>query len=414
VLLRAEVSSSPRAFPLWGRASTLAVALWSLASVAHAQPETLESDPLGVEIHAFVSQGFMFSTENNYLTRSTDGSFEFTEAAINFTKPLTDEFRVGMQLFSRKLGPGGSYVPVFDWYYLDYRVTDWFGMRAGRLKIPFGLYNESNDVDAARVPVLLPQSIYPDHHRDLLFAVTGGELYGMLSLGGGGQLEYRAYGGTFPLDGAAVADPNVELLSTEVHYLMGARLMWLTPIDGLTVGGSFQALRFDLEGRFNPILSPILVAMGLAPMDFDGSFELEFPVMLWLGSVEYIVGDWLIAAEYSRWQADLESPVPALFPDAVNERYYVMTSYRLTTWFTPGVYYAGQYEDVEKREGRQQYRHDFAATLRFDLMANWLIKLEGHLMLGTANLEPELNDGTPRSEMEREWGLFLIKTTAYF
>ena len=31
-----------------------------------------------------------------------------------------------------------------------YGFADWLGMRAGRVKIPFGLYNEVNDVDSGR------------------------------------------------------------------------------------------------------------------------------------------------------------------------------------------------------------------------------------------------------------------------
>ena len=63
--------------------------------------------------------------------------------------------------FTHDLGPLGNYRTRFDWFYLDYRFWDWLGVGAGRTKVPFGLYNESSDVDAARVPVLLPQSVYP-------------------------------------------------------------------------------------------------------------------------------------------------------------------------------------------------------------------------------------------------------------
>ena len=57
----------------------------------------------------------------------------------------------------------------------DYRFKDWLGIRAGRVKIPFGLYNDSSDVDSARVPILLPQSLYPTLNRDFLLAQTGGQ-----------------------------------------------------------------------------------------------------------------------------------------------------------------------------------------------------------------------------------------------
>src|SRR5258708_2307140 len=102
---------------------------------------------LSVEIHAFVSQGFLVSTANNYLAYSKTSSFESTEAGINFNKSLTDKLRVGLQLFGRKLGPLGDYSLKLDWFFLDYRLKDWLGLRAGRVKIPFGLYNDSSDID---------------------------------------------------------------------------------------------------------------------------------------------------------------------------------------------------------------------------------------------------------------------------
>src|SRR5215475_5305247 len=85
-------------------------------------------DPLSLQIHAFVSQGFILSTGNNYLARSKRGSVEFTEVGINFTMPLTDKLRTGIQLFARDLGPIGNYSAKMDWFYLDYRFHDWLGI----------------------------------------------------------------------------------------------------------------------------------------------------------------------------------------------------------------------------------------------------------------------------------------------
>jgi hypothetical protein len=385
---------------------------YCLVATAHAAAQ----DPDALNVHAFVSQGYLVSTDNNYLARSKNGSFEFTEAAINFSKSVTDDLRLGVQLFSRKVGPTGSYTPYFDWYFLDYHFADWLGVRAGRTKIPFGLYNESNDIDAGHVPILLPQSLYPSHHRDILLALTGGEIYGNLRLGTLGQLEYRAYGGTFSFDGAAAPNPNVTITDVDVKYILGGRLMWLTPLDGLQLGASFQKMRYDVDSVFDPAVQAVLVMAGLAPMGFDGKLELEFPIQLWVASAEYVVGDLLLAAEYGRWWADLQSSQPTLIPShgPTNERYYVMASYRFLPWFTPGVYYSGRFEDVEHREGREKYSHDFAATLRFDLNAFWLLKLEAHLMRGTAALDQALNGGKELKDLEKNWALFLIKTTAYF
>ena len=49
-----------------------------------------------VEVHGFASQGFILSTQNNYLSaNSTNGSFQYSEVGLNFTKALTDNLRMG-------------------------------------------------------------------------------------------------------------------------------------------------------------------------------------------------------------------------------------------------------------------------------------------------------------------------------
>jgi hypothetical protein len=381
------------------------------------EPAALASPP---EIHGFVSQGFIKTTANDYLARSERGSFEFTEVGVNLTKPLSDDLRVGIQFFARDLGPIGDYKPQVDWFYLDYRFADWLGLRAGRTKLPFGLYNETSDIDAARVPVLLPQSVYPTRSRDFLLAQTGGELYGDIPLGEGGSLEYRAYGGTVFVDTSSATNT---IASSDVPYLVGGRLMWQTPAEGLQMGGSVQALRLDFDYIPPPAQIAQLQADGTLPPAFAGTVALQLPVVLWVGSVEYAVHDFLFAAEYARWVVDLKSQFPVILPGShtVSERGYVMGSYHVTPKFAPGLYYSVLFPNVSRRSlfgsgpeyGRADYQYDIAATLRYDLTNNWLVKLEGHYMHGTAALDPAFNRA-PLATLTRNWGLFLIKTTAYF
>lgn len=392
----------------------LAYVAWSGVSSAQVDAPLLEESP--VQVHGFVSQGFILSAENEYLAKSKRGSFEFTEAGINFTKQLTQSLRVGLQLFAHDLGPIGSYSPQLDWYYLDYRAWDWLGLRVGRIKMPFGLYNELNDIDVARVPILLPQSIYPVDHREFLFAQTGGEVYGDIRLGAAGALEYRAYGGTLFAETPVPPAPGVSVTDFGVPYLYGARLLWSTPLQGLTAGVSGQAVRFDADYVLDPAVLAALQAAMVLPPEQEVLLPVEFRVTRWIASLTYAAFDWDLTAEYSRWTGEFYSRAPAVFPPhTVNERYYVMASYRVNSWFTPGLYYSGYFQDVEDRRGREAYQHDVAATTRYDLNAHWILKLEGHFMRGTAALDnPRLNDGVARPELAPTWGVFLVKTTAYF
>lgn len=379
----------------------LMASLVAVTGTAHASDGELAPD---LSVHGFVSPGYILTTHgNNYLADSSGaGSVEFLEAGLNFTAQLGDRLRAGFQLFARDRGPLGNYDVKLDWAYLDYRFQDWFGLRAGRVKIPFGLYNETSDIDPARVPVLLPQSIYPIDNRDFLLAQTGGEIYGHVPLEAGGALQYRLYAGTILLD-TPTSDPasGVSLLELSVPYLVGARLMWETPLLGLRLGGSVQTGRIDARLR----------ATVPAPIDIDVSID----GLLWVASIEYALGDMLIAAEYSRWHIESRADQP-LFPssDRISERTYLMFSYRVCPWFHPGLYYSLYFRDVDDRTGREMRQHDVAVTLRFDVEEHWLVKLEAHYLDGTAELDSDLNGGRPQSEMAPRWAMFLLKTTAYF
>ena len=364
-----------------------------------------------LQVHGFASQGAIKSTKNNYLVQhATRGSFELTEAAINFTQPLTDRLRMGLQLFTSQIGAVGDFRVEADWYYLDYRFADWLGLRAGRTKVPFGLYNEINEIDAARVPILLPQAVYPLLSRDLLLAETGLELYGYLRLAGAGGLEYRLYGGTlYSPPPAAMSGTTVTDFS--IPYTAGGRLMWETPLEGLRVGGSYLTLRANAAAAITSS-DPTMSATTL-------SQRLVFH--LWMASAEYARDDLLLAAEFGRWKGRLDSttqtpmqPASAGLIQETDTRFYGMAAYRVTRWLMPGAYYGGLFHDRVGLMGPQRHQHDVAATLRFDVNAFWIVKVEGHYMLGTGDLSSELNGGTPTSMLADRWFVFLAKTTAYF
>ncbi|MDB4936695.1 MAG: hypothetical protein JWP87_3667 [Labilithrix sp.] len=378
----------------------LAVSASSLVPrIAEAADIGTPGEPASIAVHGFVSPGFIATTGNNYLANTKGGTFEFTEVGLNFTMPLTDKLRAGMQLFARDLGRVGNYSPKMDWFYLDYRFEDWLGLRAGRVKIPFGLYNDTSDIDAARVPILLPQSIYSLQSRDFLLAQTGMELYGRIDLRSAGALEYRHYVGTIFLDATSQTSVSTRVEDINVPYVVGERLLWETPLQGLRMGGSFQALRLDASLVFNG--RPITI---------------EIPAVLAIASVEYAGHDVLLSAEYSRWRLGVESTDPTVLPPgrSVSERGYVMGSVRVNQWLQPGAYYSLYFPDVDHRSGRAAMQHDVAATLRFDINTHWLVKLEAHYLNGTADVSPELNEGRPKSALDRSWGMMLVKTTAHF
>jgi hypothetical protein len=359
-----------------------------------------------VAVHAFVSQGYIKSTGNDYLVQSKGaGSFDYSEAGINFTAQLTDKFRVGIQLFANELGKLGQYATSADWYYLDYHLRDTFGIRAGRLKMPLGFYGDIADIDAARVPVLLPSGVYPAVNRDLLLAQTGGEIYGHLRVGVLGALDYRLFGGSLQIVLPSQAGSPTQVSNYAVPYVGGGRLLWETPLEGLRVGLTGVALQAKATAVFPEAGSP--------PPVLDETEDFYYGI----GSIEYAVHDLLLQAEFASARSSLTTDNQAVAPNrvVVSEAGYGLAAYRVRRWLQPGVYYSLAYYDrnLGAEQDDRNVQHDLAGTLRFDLNNFWIVKVEGHFMHGTELLNGR--DTMPDVLTNPvNWGVFLVKTTGYF
>ncbi len=260
-----------------------------------------------VSIHGFLSQGYLKSTANDYLGVSTeDGTFAFSEAGINFSAQLTEELRLGLQLFARDFGKEGNFDVVLDWAVGDYRWKDWMGIRFGKVKMPVGFYNKGRDVDMLRTSILLPQAIYPERLRDMLNTYIGGELYGVFPLPFGGDVEYELFGGTMDLDDASILrnfiikgalenmPPGSKItlgdLAVEMKYALGGALRWNTPVENLRLGVTVLTSDGEMEGDLMSSISfmpqmPVLQATSQLPVSVDIKVEYSY----------------VLSAEFSLW-----------------------------------------------------------------------------------------------------------------
>lgn len=390
-------------------------------ATSHAEPAEVTTPQ--IQIHGFVSEGGFYSTDNDVIGHSSRGSLEFFQAALNVSTELTDKLHAGLQLFSQDEGTSNDATPRLDWAYLDYRLHPWLGIRAGRVRIPFGLYNDYVDIDAARVQILLPQSIYPITDRNILTAQTGFALYGARPSKEIGTISYQAYAGvlSFPISPAQDAN-NTRFYKYDSHYLAGVHAFWHPPfVEGLRIGESYLRTSLDYYLNLSPSLLAQLQMSGAVPPDFNGNVTLDIrPAELWATSAEYAHDKWLVAAEYSRWFTRSRSePINLLpSPTSESERFYGMVTYQWCECLALGAYYSVLNQNVDDRSGsnlkafpRHYYAwsRDAAATLRYDVNDHWLWKIEAHYIDGAAAVDRTL-DPLPT----RFWGLFLVRTTVTF
>lgn len=377
--------------------------------------------PDDVNIHGFISQGYLFSDENNFLTADTsDGSFQFNELGINFSADLAERLRVGVQLFSRDQGAIGNNDVVVDWAYGDYRWRDWLGVRAGIMRQTYGFYNETRDLDMLRNSILLPQGIYNENYRDAFSRLQGGSVYGDVGLGGAGTLSYQFLVGTSNTDpeggvGRQVeGNSGTEVVGFDEGATYNGGVIWDTPLSGLRLGVSgVRSTSIEVDVRTRIPLGPLPPG---TPLTFDVA-----EISSYVFSVEYTWENLVAAAEYMTMEIESGfKEIPGSFQTQKPEGFYLSAAYRFTDWFELGSYYSVYYDDRDDRDGddleaqgQPDYRawlNDFALTARFDITPNWVFKLEGHAMDGAALLMPQDHpDG-----YEENWYLMAAKVTFSF
>ena len=385
--------------------SSLSIAMIASAVFAPVVPAHADAD---VEIHGFVSQGYIKTTkENQYpVGNSGEGSYNFNDFGINFARRVAPRLRVGLQLFAQDRGNFGNDKITVDWAYGDYRHKDWLGVRVGKVKIPLGLYNESRDNDALRNPILLPQGLYSDYFRDVTNSILGAGIYGTGPYTPMGKFAYQFYVGTLPLnnDSALAGALQASSMTSGPTYSYG--LEWQPPVDGLRV--AVTGLSTEWSTTFGNPAAPTTLTIN--------PFQRQF------FSVEYVRNNLTLNAEYGLEDLDFDWSFAPSIEKRRGDSWYVGSAYRFTDWMELGAYYNEYYVDRNHRDGSSHnsfngfpndfnmYQKDLAVTVRFDPMRNVVVKLEGHLLQGTA-----LNwlDFTP-ADMVKDWTLFAVKATYNF
>ena len=402
-------------------------------------------------LNGFVSQGYLNTSSNDFLVpRSMKGTSAFTEAAITLIARPMDRLQVGIQFLGRNFGDTGNDQVLIDWAYGDFRWKDQLGFRAGKVKLPFGLYNEGRDVDMLRTSIFLPQSIYNEKQRDFTLAYEGAGLYGNFDIHGGGEIEYHVYGGTLTVpdaargfwrdlyeEGGRDATPLAGLLvdmeyenplgtaqatfgsledpQVNFPWIIGGAVIWNTPLEGFRIGSTAMQGRYNIQTtlRYDVEIPEGFNGAGYHPfvMEVDEKESIDHLATL---SAEYVHGDLTLAAEY--YQDKIS--------DSKTVGWYVQSDYRFSRLYSLCVYYA-DYSPFESHEDQMTlellelpdyyaWQRALTVSSRFDLTDFWLFKLEYHFTDGVAGAERRSLVEDQTNPKKQHWGIFVAKTTFHF
>lgn len=401
----------------------------------------------GVTLHGFISQGYIKTTENElFFANTTKGTFEVTEAALSFTSEPLPRLRIGAQLYGQELGSFGNHRVIVDWAVGDYRLRDWLGVRAGKLKFPLGLYGTLRDADLARPEIFQPEAIYSDLLKDLTRSFEGGALYGSLQAGKAGSVDYEVFGGTVDADQSAAAyrlaqsgvpnfttaltraglrdaRPSAVPLDATMHHMYGGMLEYRPPVQGLRLRFSGWTHDSTLESR-----ASISGFLGPLPATFVLDTHTDVSHDYWVvASAEFQRGGLRVSAEQA-WQKLTTTttvtglPTGPTSPSTTVSRpvgWYVQVAQRVDDRVQLSAYYSRYYTDRDDKEGLrlaagtpsfQRWDKDLGFTARLDLASHFLMKAEFHAVDGSARLGVTEN---PQG-LTQKWKVLSAKGTFHF
>lgn len=437
--------------------------LWSLPCITSALATVLcmnmfaAAQSTDLYISGFASQGFLITSGNRFLVdKSLEGSFELNETGIAIQANPNDRLRVGIQMLARDVGEEGNNVVMLDWAMGDYHWRDYLGIRAGKIKLPLGFYNQGRDIDMLRTSILLPQSVYYERQRDFVLAHEGLSVYGNVPLHAKGYLDYEVYCGTLNVPdvthgfwgsifqaggagsavdlapqfaakyGANPANTSVVFLGSEEESVQfpvvyGGALTWFPPIQGLRVGTTWLIGEFDMSAKWNYAVSLVDSAGDRREFTTQADFNNEFHLdQIDAFSAEYAVDRLTIAAEYNSSVLDQGFGFTSR-----EEGYYGSVSYRVCDRVTVGSYYSLYYTRADDHKGKYTeeigapdyiaWEKDLVFSTRVDLSPNWLVKAEYHYLDGVAlHDEVQIREDLANNHLKRYWNALMLKTTVHF
>jgi len=387
-----------------------------LAGLGQVPAHSLEFVEGKIQVHGFASQAVVNTSDNRFFGNSPSTSFDFTELGVNASYQASPRLLFSGQILARRAGEMYDGTPSLDYGLMDFSfVSDAekrLGVRIGRIKNPFGLYNETRDVPFTRPGIFLPQVIYYDKIRNVLLSYDGAMFYGDL---------FRPQGNLSLSLGAgrSVIDENVEwayladdfageLKAEGINWSVGS-LWYTTPAEELKVGLSaiLTDMSFDAD-RNDPLNS--------------GSID----VFDWVASLQYNAADWTLSAEYARAPTRWNDFGPFFpFEDQVTEGYYLQGAYRLRPNLELMARYEEGFADRGGRDGRAFSeltgglvpRSDFFSKirtfgLRWDMNPNLMFRLEFQRHDGTFALS--IRENPNPDALVREWDVFSASISLRF
>jgi len=387
-----------------------------LTTNVHANDSDQSSLSDTINWHGFLSQGFTYTDENNFLGSSSDGSFKFNEAGLNASWRANNQLQFSAQALYKQIGNAEPKGIQLDHAIADWRVIDTFdfgaGLRAGRLKNPYGFYNETRDTAATRPSILLPESIYIDYLRAVLHSSDSVGIYGHQELKTG-TLSFSAVYGKPIL--------NDQIISVLINTYPGV------PTRGDIRDELAKAYRLDYEdasGQWRSAISYIIFDGNFTPGTGEPYSAGNIRNEQLLFSAELNWQDWQLVGEYQIRETE-NNGILAVDFNKKGTGYYVQLGYHFTsalkgyfrkdTVFLDDSDKSGKKLELESGGAffaRDAFAKDYTLGLAYQPSFEWSFGIELHHVNGTFWL-PDLENPDVINQ-EKRWNMLLLQAAYRF
>lgn len=397
-------------------------------SNSNAQPQASLQDSLDwsnyhqdwmddVQFHGFMSQGLFHSSGNNVYGSSRDGvSAGSTEVGLNVIyQPLNNLHFAAQGLYQRAgaiTGNAGEF--SLDFAFIDFSFLNFesgnVGVRGGRIKHPWGLYNETRDVAFTHPTIFLPL-LYFERSRKVMLSMNGGQVYTNYNTDFGNINFKFSYG-------MVNADSRNLLLAITNNPLVPGRLK---------AKPSFVTqLSYELmEGRYIVAVSYADVNMGYtSDITFDPYAALDVNMRPLNFSAQYNGEKFNLTSEYTlRWNSF--SGARSVQTDAapISQYWYVQAGYRVLD----NLMFTLRYDDMVQNTSDPRghifhhltglpahitFAQDIVLGVRWDITPSWMLRMEYHQVHGAASIS--LIDNPEVNNLALDWNIYAMQLAYRF
>ncbi|MGQ7261704.1 hypothetical protein [Vreelandella sp. V005] len=366
-----------------------------------------------LQVHGFLSQALIITDENEFFGPSNQGvgSFEYTEIGLNTSLRPHQDILLAAQVLSRRAGGESSdALPELDYGLIDYQMVSnqqrTFGIQLGRIKNPFGFYNQTRDVAFTRPSILLPQSIYFDRTRSLGLSGDGVTFYHDEKLSTGAIRTQLGFGKA--------------RIENDVEQTLG-----LDSFPGSLEPGSsaIGQIRYEHDG------GRIITALSTAKANADynsygnqpgnGSFQFQ----PWVFSFQYNQELWTLTAEYATRHLELTGFESIPNSSTRGESWYLQFTRRFNNNWQWLVRYDSLVNNRDDRSGKtfeakglgpahSQFADDLTFGLQWTPHPQVMLAGEYHHVDGTGWWPNQGNEAS--EETSRRWNMLLFQLSLRF